>query len=207
MSERPSDAQRPLERPLLDPLRLFRTLAAHNVRYVVIGAFAMDLLGISLYTADIDICYEASQANTRSLARALRELHAVPVDADDRSLGSTIDPRALQLNDTFLFVTDSGRVDFLRVPDGTGGFDDLVRTASEYEIDGVIILVPSLEDIIRMKRATNRPKDRIALELLGALRDEIEGTPPLPTNPAQALPEQNPPEAPEAEGESADPQG
>jgi hypothetical protein len=29
-----------------------------------------------------------------------------------------------------------------------------------------------------MKRAAGRPKDRIELEVLGALRDEIDGEPP-----------------------------
>jgi hypothetical protein len=193
----PAGQPGPLRRPPLDPLLLFRVLYAHNVRYIVIGAFAMDVLGITLNTQDIDICYEATPANTRALTRALRDLHAVPVNADDVALRASIDPRLLQLSDTFLFVTDAGRVDFLRIPDGTAGFDDLIRTASEYEIGGVPVVVPSLDDLIRMKRATNRPKDRIALELLGALRDELEGTPPPPTNPAAALPEANPPQAPE----------
>ena len=34
--------------------------------------------------------------------------------------------------------------------------------------------VCSLEDLMRMKPAVGRTKDRIALEWLGALRDEIE---------------------------------
>jgi len=33
---------------------------------------------------------------------------------------------------------------------------------------------PSLEDVIRMKQAAGRPKDRIEIEVLGALRDEVE---------------------------------
>jgi hypothetical protein len=39
------------------------------------------------------------------------------------------------------------------------------------------IKVTSLDDLIRMKRAAGRPKDRAALEILGALRDEIDGEP------------------------------
>lgn len=33
----------------------------------------------------------------------------------------------------------------------------------------------SIEDLMRMKEAAGRPKDRNELEILGALRDEIEG--------------------------------
>jgi hypothetical protein len=36
--------------------------------------------------------------------------------------------------------------------------------------------VASLDDLIRMKRAAGRPKDRIELEILGALRDEIDAS-------------------------------
>jgi hypothetical protein len=37
--------------------------------------------------------------------------------------------------------------------------------------------VAALEDLIRMKRAAGRPKDRIELEVLGALAEEIDRRP------------------------------
>ena len=56
-----------------------------------------------------------------------------------------------------------------------GGFDDLVANAVAAELD-VDLLVPvaSLDDLTRMKRAAGRPKDRVELEILGALRDELD---------------------------------
>jgi hypothetical protein len=36
-------------------------------------------------------------------------------------------------------------------------------------------LVAGIDDLIRLKRAAGRPKDRVELELLGALRGEIDG--------------------------------
>jgi predicted nucleotidyltransferase len=42
------------------------------------------------------------------------------------------------------------------------------------EIDGMTIKVTALEDLIRMKEAAGRPKDRVELEILGALRDHLE---------------------------------
>jgi hypothetical protein len=176
----------------LDPERLFGALDRHGVRYVLIGGLALVAAGLPLVTIDVDICYDAGQVNRRALARALRDLNAVPVDAGNRPLGREIDPRTLQLHDTFLFATDAGRVDCLRVPTGTGGYAGLARTAIEQTIGGVPVRVASLEDLRRMKRATNRPKDRLALELLGALEDQIDRTPASPTNPAD-LPEERAP--------------
>lgn len=167
----------PLDPGPLDPARLFAALASHRVRYVVIGGIALNLLGLTTPTLDVDLCYDAAQANTRALLRALGSLDAVAVDADNRPLPRVTDARAMQLHDTFLFVTGAGRVDCLRVPDGTAGYDDLARTAVEYVVDGIPVVVASAEDMLRMKRATDRVKDRIAVEALGALLDELDGLP------------------------------
>lgn len=176
----------PLAAPPLDVPHLVHTLHAAGVRYLVIGAIAIDAHGATLTTFDFDVCYDTSQANTRALARALQDLNAIPCDVDGRPVASPVNPRALQFGDDFLFVTDAGRFDCLRVPDGTAGFDDLIRTADEVDFNGTPVFVSSLEDLIRMKRATNRPKDRIALEVLGALRDEIAGDSRAPTSPVDS---------------------
>jgi hypothetical protein len=174
----PPDGPPSLGPGTLDLDVLFGTLAEHGVKYVVIGGAALNLLGVGLLTEDVDICYQASQANTRALARALRSLDAVAVDADMKPIGAAIDPRTLQLHDNFLFLTSAGRLDCLRIPDGTRGYDDLIRTAWEYEVHGIPVVVPSYEDMRRMKLATNRPKDRLALEELGALLDVMDDVPP-----------------------------
>jgi hypothetical protein len=38
----------------------------------------------------------------------------------------------------------------------------------------VVAKVAALDDVVRMKRAANRPKDRAALKVLGALREELD---------------------------------
>ena len=45
---------------------------------------------------------------------------------------------------------------------------------STVRLDGHRVRVASLDDLIRMKRAAGRTKDLLALEELGALRDELD---------------------------------
>ena len=54
----------------------------------------------------------------------------------------------------------------------------LARTADAFDIGGEKVLVASIDDLIRMKRAAGRPKDLLAVEHLGALRDVLDQRPP-----------------------------
>jgi predicted nucleotidyltransferase len=60
------------------------------------------------------------------------------------------------------------------MPAGTAGFEELIRTAEFQDLDGLRIHVASLDALIQMKRAAARPKDLIEVEVLAALRDEID---------------------------------
>jgi hypothetical protein len=83
-----------------------------------------------------------------------------------------LDARMLRAGDAFTLSTDIGWLDLLGTPAGTAGYEDLARTADAYDLFGFRVLVASVEDLIRMKRAAGRPKDLLALEELGALREE-----------------------------------
>lgn len=50
-------------------------------------------------------------------------------------------------------------------------YEQLVENATELHVDGLRILVASLDDIIRSKEVADRPKDREALDELRSLRD------------------------------------
>ena len=70
-------------------------------------------------------------------------------------------------------MTDLGELDLLGMPAGIGGYEDLAANAAAFELaDGVRILVCDLDDLIRMKEAAGRPKDRIELQILATVRDE-----------------------------------
>ncbi len=159
--------------PAFDPLRLFRELDAGGLRYVVIGGLAGRLLGSPTLTRDLDICPARDRENLEALAVVLRGLHA-RLRGADAALPVRLDARSLQAGDSITLVTDAGDLDILGTPAGTTGYDELIRTAVATDLDGLVVQVSSIDDLIRMKRAAGRPKDLIELEVLGALRDEID---------------------------------
>lgn len=156
-----------------DPLRIFRALNDAGVRYVVIGAFAGRILGSPTMTRDLDICHARDRPNQEALTGVLRDLGA-RLRGVDVEVPFMLDARTLAAGDSFTFTTDAGDFDILATPQGTGGYDDLVRTAIATDLDGLTVQVAALDDLIRMKRAAGRPKDLIEVEVLGALRDEID---------------------------------
>lgn len=158
--------------PDFQPEAVIRLLGAHGVRWVLIGGLAAVTHGAPLVTQDVDICYARDDDNLVTLAAALAEAHAELRGADP-GLPVRIDATTLRAGDAFTLTTDVGWLDLLGMPAGTMGCDDLARTADVFDLFGHRVLVASVEDLIRMKRAAGRPKDLLALEELGALRDEL----------------------------------
>lgn len=157
-----------------DPLRIARTLRKHGVRFVVIGGFAGRLWGSPTLTNDLDLCYARDRENLERLAAALKELKARLRGVPAR-VPFQLDARTLEAGDHFTFETRAGNLDMLGFPAGSAGFEGLLRTAAEMEIArGLRVPVASLEDLIRMKRASGRPKDLIEVEVLSALQEETE---------------------------------
>jgi hypothetical protein len=156
------------------PENVIRLLGRQRVRYVLIGGLAAITHGAPLITQDVDLCYARDDMNLRRLAGALVEVHA-ELRVADPGLPVRLDAKMLTAGDAFTFTTDVGWLDLLGTPPGSSGYEDLARTAEPFDLFGYRVLVASVEDLIRMKRAAGRPKDLMMLEELGALREESSG--------------------------------
>lgn len=145
----------------LDPERIVRVLAAHEVRYVLIGALAARLQGFPRLTADADITPDRSPDNLGKLAAALRELGAhVYTEGVPEGLPFDCSAETLARGELWSLVTSAGRLDVAFRPAGTEGYEDLVRAALRFQVFGVELLAASLADIVRSKQAADRPQDR-----------------------------------------------
>jgi predicted nucleotidyltransferase len=158
-----------------DPPAILRVLTAHAVEFVIIGGIAGTLRGSDRITNDIDICYRRTKPNIRALVGALKELDAKLTNFPE-GLPFTLDERSVWNGDAFTFDTPFGRFDCLANPSGTTGYPDIRRDATVENLGGFECFVCSLDDLIRMKTAAGRTKDKLDLEQLYALRRLIKNS-------------------------------
>jgi len=143
--------------------RLLEPLVRHGVDFVLIGGMAGLAQGSNYPSFDLDIVYSRGRDNIARMVGALKELD-VRLRGAPLELEFILDERTIENGANFTFVTPFGDLDVLGDVAGLKGFDELVRGAEEKEIAGFPILVASIDHLIAMKRAANRPKDRNMLE-------------------------------------------
>lgn len=147
-------------------------LVAHDVRFLVVGGYAVAAHGHPRYTGDLDIWVWASPGNAAGLLRAL-------TDFGFGSLGLTVtdftEPdRVVQLG------YPPVRIDLLTSIDGVD-FESCFERRVDVSLDGLSLPFLSLEDLRRNKAASGRPQD---LADLDALADRGGTEPPKDASPA-----------------------
>lgn len=143
---------------------LLRTLADHEVRFVVVGAVAAVLEGAPITTFDLDVVIEPSEENLGRLLAAVTELDAVYWDPARRRI--VPDAGRLRVQRLHLLETRFGRLDLLRELGAGVGWEAVLARSHEVVTAGRTIRVLGLEAVIESKEAAGRDKDLAALPLL-----------------------------------------
>ena len=159
--------------PRFDPFRALEVLTRHEVRFVVVGAFSAVVQGYPLPTYDLDVTPARGRANLERLVPALVELDAQLRLPRDERLPFALDVRMLEQSETWTLATNAGPLDLVFAPAGTHGYDDLRRDAVEETVGGTRVLLASLRDVIRMKRASNRAKDQAQIPALAETLERV----------------------------------
>lgn len=143
--------------------KILRILSKHEVEYIVVGGVAAVIHGAPTTTFDLDALVRISEENARRLIGALEEL-----DARYREHQTTIRPTEKDVlsGGHLLLMTSAGPLDVLGFVGDDIRYEDLLTETREMEISGSRLRVLELDELIRIKRQTDRPKDRAVLGLL-----------------------------------------
>jgi hypothetical protein len=136
---------------------LLRHFNALEVRYLVVGGYAVMKYTEPRFTKDLDLWIEASPKNARAVFKALREFGAPMAnltEADFANEGSC-----------YQMGRPPTRVDILMSIEGVR-FADAWRNRVKTDVDGVSVHVISRNHLITNKRALGRPQDLIDVENL-----------------------------------------
>lgn len=159
-----------------EPLRLrllLERLQEAEIDFVLVGGLAVNAWGYLRATRDVDLVPDPAPENLERLDALLVELGG-RVEVGDGLLGPSAIKTFLRTGDRTLVLTDLGRIDVLQGLPQIPGFAPLDERASAVDLDGLVVKVCSLEDLLAMKRASDRPRDRDDIEALEAARDGEE---------------------------------
>jgi len=142
-----------------DYKEMLQCLLDHQVRFLLVGAYALAVHGYPRATKDIDFFVWATPENAVSLMNALAQFGA-PLDgvsaADFSSKGIV-----------FQIGNSPRRVDILTSISGIE-FEQAYSNKTIVSLEGLEVPVISLMDLIVNKRASARPQDLVDVEKLTA---------------------------------------
>src|SRR5579871_1321544 len=147
---------------------LLRRLIEHEVEFVVIGAFASSLHGVTLTTQDVDICCPFTPRNLLKLQKAVADLHPVHRITSQRLPLELTREKCRGLKNLYL-ETDLGVLDCLGEVLGVGNFTAVKRKSVIIGAEFGKCRVLGLDALIKAKRAMDRPRDREAVVQLEAI--------------------------------------
>ncbi len=155
--------------PVLNPDAIVAALNRHQVRYIVIGAFAAIAQQAPIpATRDIDITPEDSKENLARLSGALTELGArIRTESVPEGLPFRHDATSLAGAEVWNLICADGEFDISFHPSGfAGGYAQLAVNSRRVRVGDAEVVVADLADVIRSKESAGRPKDLRVLPLL-----------------------------------------
>lgn len=138
---------------------------------MLVGGLAVGAWGHVRGTKDIDIVPDPDPENLERLAKLLAESDG-RVISGGRALEAPAILTFPRAGDKTLVRTELGDLDVLQGLSQVPRFADLASRAEEVHLEGLRVLVCSLDDLMAMKRASDRPLDRLDLEALEAAHAE-----------------------------------
>lgn len=129
----------------------------YEVKYVMVGGWAVIFEGYSRNTTDMDILVEKEEKNALKLLDVIKEF-----------LGSTIGftkEDFLKPENVIMMGRPPFRIDILTDISGVG-FEEVYRSSQIYQDDNLMIRCIHINELIKNKKASGRLKDLADAEIL-----------------------------------------
>jgi hypothetical protein len=134
-----------------------QSLNDNQVRYLVIGGYAVAFHGYPRYTKDLDIWIEPSPENAANLVKALEQFGFGSLNLQ---ISDFVTPdRVIQLG------YPPNRIDLITTPSGVT-FEDCFAAKVEVIIEDLVLNFIDLENLKQNKKASGRLQDLADLENL-----------------------------------------
>lgn len=127
-------------------------LADAGVEFVIVGAFALAFHGAPRASGDIDLFVRSSEANANRVFAALQRF-GVPLAAHGVAASDFAQPGTV-----YQIGLPPRRIDVLTQISGVG-FDEAWTARTEARVDGRVVAVIGLDQLVKNKLAAGRPKD------------------------------------------------
>ena len=132
-------------------------LNANQVRYLVVGGYAVALHGYPRYTKDLDIWIDMTPKNAARLIQALQDFGFGSLDLQAQDF--------LEADQIIQLGYPPNRIDLMTTVPGVR-FDDCYAARIEVIVSGVQVNFIDLESLKKNKRASGRLQDLADLEKL-----------------------------------------
>ena len=150
---------------------LLKALSQGHVQFIVVGGLAATAHGSARLTQDVDVVYERSPENIQRLVEALA-LHSPYLRGAPAELPFEWSESTVRRGLNFTLTTSIGDIDLLGEITGGGRYEALIPQTVVLRLFGQECRCLDLPTLIRVKRATGRPRDLEVLAELEALLEE-----------------------------------
>ncbi len=141
---------------------MLQILLGDEVRFLVVGAYAMGAYGYPRATGDIDIWVDTSPKNSKKVYASLAKFGAPLTNISEQTF--------TEEGIIFQIGIAPRRIDIITHIDGVR-FEDAYESKEVIEVEGLHIPFISKDNLIKNKRSTGREKDKLDADYLSRNQD------------------------------------
>lgn len=152
---------------------VFEEFQKKNIKYIIVGGIAANLLGLVRATADLDILIDIEEDNLVKADSTLRSLgYKIKQPIDIKKLGKI--SLAVLIKKKNLKALNYYKIGELKevdiIVDSPVSFEQAKRKAKKIIVNGLKLPVISIDDLITMKVKTGRAVDKFDVKELKKVR-------------------------------------